>query len=358
LSDPFYPDQVRSQALALGENIVNEVASHLAFLAAQMADHETNWSLGTFGAIAEFARDPDEPVELSRHDAAVAAVTARGGIRVASCTGMRLFASESTTRESWSHRVSLCLPKPACAMKGRSVLTHLGADREALREQDRAAMLFDLGLGALQVDACVRVADPQVVSELSMHAGQSLFEPGNPAMSIILAASPHRVFISRLGRIEVFQPIPPPDGTSPEGPHTHVLPKLLRHGRTHSATEPVPEGFVPCAHLYPSHPVRDGSGRSRPFDPGRHAAFQSILHEFGDPASLALKQQVVAAISAGTDPSAISVNDHRFARTGIRVALRQLTAVDERSPALEAWLAAHERPDRGESEREDDPHGH
>ncbi len=28
-----------------------------AFLDAQMADAETQWSLGTFGAIAEFARD-------------------------------------------------------------------------------------------------------------------------------------------------------------------------------------------------------------------------------------------------------------------------------------------------------------
>jgi hypothetical protein len=59
-----------------------------------------------------------------------------------------------------------------------------------------------------------------------------VFEPGNPAMGMILAANPHRVFISRLGRIEVYQPIPPPSGKSPEGPHTHVLPRLLKSGRT------------------------------------------------------------------------------------------------------------------------------
>jgi Family of unknown function (DUF6925) len=337
---------------------VSDVASHFELLASQMADHETQWSLGTFGAIAEFARDGEEPVELSRTDAHLAATTARGGIRIAPREHMRLFASESTTRESWSHRVSLCLPENRCAMSGRTALTALGPDAEALREQDREALLFDLGLGALQVDACVRVADPQVASQLSSHAGRSLFEPGNPAMSMILAASPHRVFISRLGRIEVFQPIPPADGRSPEGPHTHVLPKLLRSRRTHAATEPVPDAFVPCGHLYPAHPARDAFGRGRPFDGGRHAAFQSILHQFGDPASLALKQQVVAAIAAGTDPAAVRVSDHRLARTGIRVVLRQLAAVDEPSPALAAWLAAHERPDRSESEREDDPHGH
>ena len=34
---------------------MNDVANKCEFLAAQTADHEANWSLGTFGAIAEFA---------------------------------------------------------------------------------------------------------------------------------------------------------------------------------------------------------------------------------------------------------------------------------------------------------------
>ena len=337
---------------------MSDVASHLELLAVQMADHETQWSLGTFGAIAEFARDGDEPVDLLRTDADLAAVTARGGIRVAPREHIRLFASESTTRESWSHRVSLCLPEDRCAMSGRTALTALGPDAEPLREQDREGVLFDLGLGTLQVDACVRVADPEVTAELLPFAGRSLFEPGNPAMTIILAASPHRVFISKLGRIEVFQAIPPADGKSPEGPHTHVLPKLLQHRRTHSATEPVPDGFVPCAHLYPAHPARDAFGRGRPFDGRRHAAFQSILRAFGDPNTVALKQRIIAAIAAGAEPTSVAVTDHRFARTAIRVVLRQLNATDHASPALAAWMAAHERADRSEPEREGDPHGH
>jgi hypothetical protein len=36
---------------------VNDAANNFEFLAAQMADPGTSWSLGTFGAIAEFARD-------------------------------------------------------------------------------------------------------------------------------------------------------------------------------------------------------------------------------------------------------------------------------------------------------------
>ena len=237
-------------------------------------------------------------------------------------------------------------------MNARTVLTDLGADSAALRERDRDAVLFDLGLGALQVDCCVRIADPEIAAQLRTHCGQPVFS--SSAMGIILATNPHRVFLSRLGRIEVFQPIPPPDGKSPDGPHTHVLPGLLRHRRTHAATEPIPDGLVPCAHVYPPHPAKDGMGRGRPFDRARHEAFQAILRNYGDPKFLALKQQVTNAVATGVDPSAIAVTDQRFARTNIRVTLRQLKAQQETAPSLDAWLAAHER----HGETADDPHHH
>ena len=322
------------------------------FLDAQMADAETQWSLGTFGAIAEFARDAGEPVALSRDTASLAAVTERGGIRIELRPEMRPFAFETTTKDSWNHRIALCLPEAACAMNARTVLTDLGADSAALRERDRDAVLFDLGLGALQVDCCVRIADPEIAAQLRAHCGQPVFS--SSAMGIILATNPHRVFLSRLGRIEVFQPIPPPDGKSPDGPHTHVLPGLLRHRRTHAATEPIPEGLVPCAHVYPPHPAKDGMGHGRPFDRARHEAFQAILRNYGDPKFLALKQQVTNAVATGADPSAIAVTDQRFARTNIRVTLRQLKAQQETAPSLDAWLAAHER----HGETADDPHHH
>jgi Family of unknown function (DUF6925) len=331
---------------------MNDAANNFEFLAAQMADPRTSWSLGTFGAIAEFAREADEPLTLSRSDAVLAAVTARGGIRIEPPNGVRLFASESITRDSWNHRIALCLPERQCAMNQRTALTELGPDKEALREQDREATLFDLGLGALQVDVCVRVADAHVAAELRSHSGRALFDPSNPAISVILAANPHRMFMSQLGRIEVYQPIPPADGKSPTGPHTHILPKLLHHRRTHAATELVPEGFIPCGHLYPAHPAKDALGRPRPFDPARHLAFQKMLRDFGDPGLYALKQQVAAAIGAGEDPSGIAIGDDRMARTSIRVALRQLKAAGEMSPSLTTWLSAHERADQVEMEEQ------
>ena len=206
----------------------------------------------------------DEPVSLTQSLQGVSAVTARGGIAITCCGGIRPFASESISKTGWSHRIALCLPADDCAMNRRTVLTELDVDRDALRPEDRSSILFDLGLGALQTDLCVRIGDPDTVTQLRQHLGRSVFETGNPAMDLILEANPHRVFVSRIGRIEVYQPIPPASGTSPEGPHTHVLPQLMKSGLTHPATEPVPNGWIPCAHMYPPHPARDELGRPRP----------------------------------------------------------------------------------------------
>ncbi len=326
------------------------------FLADHIADAGTQWSLGTFGAIAEFMRDTDEPATLSRTETGLTVVTARGRMRIEPADEMRPFAFETTTKESWSSRVALCLPAERCAMNRRSVLTEIGPDTDALRAQDKTAILFDLGIGAMQADFHVRISDPDAAAQLRLHTGNPVFESGNPAMQIIFAANPHRVFVSRVGRIEVFQPIPPAHGKSPDGPHTHVLPNLLRHKRTHSATEPIPSGFIPCAHLYPAHPNKDPAGNLRPFDPARHEAFEDILRAFGDPKFLALKARVVAAVAAGDEPSVVKVANGRFSRTNVRVALRQLKAARGDLPVLTAWMAAHDHSAADETEDQRNQH--
>ncbi|MDO9563365.1 MAG: hypothetical protein Q7J60_17255 [Bradyrhizobium sp.] len=311
-------------------------AATIDLLHQAITDPDTQWSIGTFGAIAEFSRDPGEPVTLRQADDAVSAITARGGIAIRHDPRNRALASESITRSGWNQRIALCLAEADGAMGSRTALTELGADTEALRASDRESILFDLGLGAPHADFCVRIDDDETAVQLRRHAGRAVFEPGNPAMGLILAANPHRVFISRLGRIEVYQPIPPASGRSPEGPHTHVLPKLLKTGRTHPATEPIPEGWVPCAHFYPPHPARGGSGEVRPFDPARHQTFQAMIERFGTPEILAIKRRVRDAVAADQPPSAMPGDRH--GRAGIRIALRQLKAAGHVSPVLQSWL--------------------
>jgi len=327
-------------------------------LSDQIANPDTQWSLGTFGAIAEFSRDPDEQVELRASRREVAAVTERGGIAIRIHDGLRPFASESIAREHWNHRVAMCLPEDTCAMNRRGVLTELGADHDALREQDRGGVLFDLGLEAPQADLCIRVSDPRIAGELRQHIGRAVFESGNPAMGIILATNPHRVFISRVGRAEVYQAIPPHTGKSPEGPHTHVLPKLLKSGRTHPATEPVPDGWVPCAHFYPAHPAKDALGQARAFERTRHESFQRLLTELGSPESAALKQRVIAAVESGEPPWREANIAGRGARANVRIALRQMKASGFSSTALAAWLVAFDRAEAAVDDTDDLSRGH
>jgi hypothetical protein len=158
------------------------------FLVKRMADPDTNWSVGSFGAIAEFTRDPEEPVAVVRDDTSLIAVTARGGIRIKPLAQMRLYASETAVGRNWNHRISLCLPQRSSAMGRRAVLTELGPDDQALRDEDKGGVLFDLGLNCLQIDALIRTRDPDLITLLRNHTGQSLLEPGNGAMAAILPA--------------------------------------------------------------------------------------------------------------------------------------------------------------------------
>lgn len=325
-----------------------------------VADPAHGWSVGTFGAIAEFVRDPDEPARLARSGTVAEAATARGALRLAPLPGLVPVAYETPNRdgEGWSHAVALCLPGGTCAMTGRTVLSELGPDADAIRPEDRDAILFDMGLGTLQIDVCVRTRDPALLAQLRAGAGQALAAPGNPAMGAIVAAGPNRVFVSRLGRAEVFQPIPPPGGVSPEGPHTHVLPKLLRAGRTHAATTPIPDGLVPCAHLFPPHPARTGMGARKPFDPAAHAQFQTLLARFGHADALRLKHVVAGALAAGTEPPSRDPAGDKHARGALRVALRQAAMTVGPSAALERWRAAFDRARDGEPAEDDEQPAH
>lgn len=175
-------------------------------------------------------------------------------------------------------------------MNRRRAVVELGPDREAPRAEDREAALFDLGLGLLAVDACVRSSDPETIACLRAGAGRALFDHASPIGERLVAMSPHRVFLARVGRVEVYQPIPPSNGPRAEGPHTYLVPKLLASGQTHAATTPIPDGLVPVAGIHPPHPYKDMMGERIPFDRARHEAFQVLLQAWGDPALLAAKR--------------------------------------------------------------------
>lgn len=283
-------------------------------------DPQASWSCGRFGVIAEFHRDVDEPVEIHTEPDLVA-VTDRGAIRIGKQAELRPVAYETISRQSdsWGQGVALCLPRALARMSGRTVVTELGPDTGAVRPQDRAALLFDLGLGGEHAETCVRTSDPEAIALLRSACGKSLL--GQPTVAQqIPRLSPHRVFCSRLGRIEVYQGIPAPDGKTPEGPHTHVLPRLLANGLDHAATVPVPEGWSAAMSLFPAHPLTRTDGETASFDADRYEAFQSIMRIYGDRELMAGKQTALAQSPSVGDEEE---GDTRRQALGLRIGQRQ-----------------------------------
>jgi hypothetical protein len=321
-----------------------DTAAVAGLLRRMLGAEEAGWSIGTFGALAEFHHVDGDPVpDVVAIDAGGEVVTARGGLRIAATAEVLPVAYEDLSGhpQAWSQALAFCLPEPAAAMGMRTVLTELGPDHRALRDDDRRAVLFDMGLGAPHVDVCVRTADPALIDVLRRAAGQSLLPSGSPAMSAIVAASPHRVCVSRLGRIEVYQPIPPPTpgARSPTGPHTHVLPELLKHRRTHSANAPIPDGWLAALNLFPASPIFDRLGHPRPFEADAHAEFQALMRAWGTPDVLAEKERIAGAVLAGEEPQRYPAAPTRAARTAARVALRQMLHTHPGVPGLRGWLS-------------------
>lgn len=313
------------------------------WLARALRSAATSWSVGTFGALAEFARSPGEDAAAIDEPERHGIVTNLGAIRFAVPRDARLIAYEGLSKlpAYWSQGLSLCLPASAAARAGRTALTVIGEDEDAVRHADRAGVLVDLGIGAPHIDACVRIADEHLLRAIEPWFGKPLFTDGHAAAERLFEASPHRVFMSTAARIEVYGPIPPTDGSTPDGPHTHLLPDLLRHGRAFAANTPIPDGWLPILNAYPPNPARDSRGDPRPFDDAAHDAFQRLIEAYGPPELVAAKARVVNAVRDGVSPDTAPF-DTRFERIAARVALRQLAFTDAPSDALAAWRTAFE----------------
>lgn len=338
-------------------------------LAEHLRDWRSGWSMGTFGAVAEFHHDEGEEPQVD--DAAgLARATTRGGVRIDADRVAEIvpvaYETLSPRAHRWTQAVAFCLPEDAARRTARTFLTELGPDAEAVRPQDRDAVLFDMGLSLPQCDFCIRTGDPALLETLRQAEGRSLFEPGNPAMPAILAAHPHRVAITNIGRVEVYQKIGGPDtgGVSPPGPHTHLLPKLLATGRTHSANTPIPKGLLPLGSLHPGNPVIGAMGEDRPFDAALHEAFQQMLVRFGSTEVVAEKTRVLEAVSRADEPTTYGLPRTRIGRVAMRLALRQQAHVAAHAAdaaahtEIKRWIAAIEPAGANEADTDDDAPGH
>ncbi|WP_198243188.1 DUF6925 family protein [methane-oxidizing endosymbiont of Gigantopelta aegis] len=284
----------------------------------------SSFSIGCFGAIAEFHRIPSEPVDVTEYGHALQSITAQGAIQITLQLAITPIAYEGISKNAkyWQQGVVFCLPQAQARMSQRQHIAELGPDCEALQEKHQSAILFDLGLGAENIDFCIRTEDGALIDALRQCKGQSFFEINNELKDNILRLSPHRVILSRIGRIEVYQSIGLEK--TPAGSHTHLLPKLLATGRTHSANIPVPDGYLPVLSLYPEHALGPATDDNRQMNTKLFDEFQWLLNKWGRRAYVEEKQRVQHAILSGEKPENYTMATERHVRAAVKVTIRQM----------------------------------
>jgi hypothetical protein len=217
--------------------------------------------VGVRGAVAEFHWVPGDRAEHICGDLGVA--SARGGIRITPSGEERHALLPLGDDRGHGHGNQAAtprlkapavywLPREAARLDGGRGLCECGPDHAALRPGDADDVLFDLGLALGHVLACVRTSDPDLLAVLRAHRGADVLTRDNPVVAAIKRHSPHRVFISRMARIEVYQPIPSRSHgeRTPTGPHTHLLPRLL--GRGDASLDALPVDACPLLTVYPA----------------------------------------------------------------------------------------------------------
>ena len=142
--------------------------------------------------------------------------------------------------------ITLAVPRsvlPAPSLK----VTAEAADPGALRPEHETAVLVDLAVGHSAATFSVRTADPDLIAALRAVEGCTWQEALDRVGHLLVAASPHRVVTGPLGRIEVYNPIPQEWHASPDGCHTHLLPRLLETGRERADGDELPSELVAAA---------------------------------------------------------------------------------------------------------------
>jgi len=207
------------------------------------------WSMGVEGALAEFVVAGGR-AEVVRRGRTVEAVTLGGGLRLAIPAAAQAFAVADPHPPDGPGAVYLAVPRASLGVPP-PVVTVLGPDRAALRPEDGGGVLVDLAVGRAAAAFCIRTGDAALLTRLRAVEGSTWPDALAAVGPAVVAASPHRVVSTPVGRIEVWNPIPPDQGTSPDGPHTHLLPALLATGRELPAGHKLPAGLAPAAAFHP-----------------------------------------------------------------------------------------------------------
>jgi predicted Fe-S protein YdhL (DUF1289 family) len=223
------------------------------------------WSIGVQGAVAEFTTKNDTHPEIEVGDEQIILRTAGGALRLRPPVGTRMF--ELIGAAAKVERRVLALHRSRLKEEPAAGVTELGADEDAIKPAGSGERLFDLGVSRSIIRFCVRTSEPALIAALRQARARDPFDPAIGLVPVLLAKAPDRVVISPIGRIEVFGPILHRDR---EGPHTHLLPELLKYRREQQPGFALPEGYQTGVSIFPTQsgaperPRRELVGLPRP----------------------------------------------------------------------------------------------
>lgn len=220
-----------------------------AFVTSTLEAGRGTWVIGVVGAVAEFTAAHDEEVEVRAEGDDTFAFTRNGAIRMTINDDVRALTYDPP---DWlaEPRIVLAVKRERGRLPLARGVSDLGSDPKALlKEAD--TKLYDLGLGRKESRFCVRLGEG--TAKVALDAAMGLEFPQALAMiaGSLIAESPTRVVESALGRIEIQGPIPHPNASSPNGPHTHLLPDHLETGRALPVGMDLPRAYLPGAIFYP-----------------------------------------------------------------------------------------------------------
>jgi predicted Fe-S protein YdhL (DUF1289 family) len=232
-----------------------------AFIAETLHQRSGTWVTGCHGATAEFMIGADEAAEITVAPD-LTAVTVRGALRFVPAANLRALQWRDPRSEGGVRAIFIVIPRPKNVSTPSMLMTACGPDAAAIQPAHRGQTLFDLGLGRDHMRFAVRSASPELDAALHAAEGLPLDALLQSCGKSLLAHSPARVVETALGRIEVYTPIPAPGATSPDGPHTHLLPGHLALMRATPAGVDLPEAYSLCATFYPRNPPEDAACRT------------------------------------------------------------------------------------------------
>lgn len=295
------------------------------------------FSMGGFGALAEFCEPLSSVTTHGDNEVIVSSTRGAMSLRWHAYYGVLAYEALSADPKKWQCGILIYAPHQLAKSSQRSTVTELGPDVNALDKNAKGHSLFDIGVGLSNVDFCVRTNDVELKSILRANIGKSITAIGHKALEAIIDCSPNRVMISRGGRIEIYQPID--RHQTPVGPHTHLLPDLLRVRRTHSASIPLPRNNVPLLTVHPENPLTDDLGHDRPFSRSAFDQFERLLEIHGESNYVAEKTRLREAIKNSVNPASFEKARSRSGRLAHRVALRQLSQIGLKGELLAPWQA-------------------